>query len=95
MHHYLCDIALKGLKGKKRSSLYLFLVCFLSVAFAVVNVSITGSLNKTREELRYDTYGEWDAAIYSPEPLSVSKDEHIQGWGTAQVYGKLDRKSVV
>lgn len=89
MHHYLCDIALKGLKGKKRSSTYLFLVCFLSVAFAVVNVSITGSLNKTREELRYDTYGEWDAAIYSPEPLSVSKDEHIQGWGTAQVYGKL------
>lgn len=89
MHNYLCDIALKGLKGKKRSSLYLFLVCFLSVAFAVVNVSITGSLNKTREELRYDTYGEWDAAIYSPEPLSVSKDEHIQGWGTAQVYGKL------
>ena len=89
MHHYLCDIALKGLKGKKRSSTYLFLVCFLSVAFAVVNVSITGSLNKTREELRYDTYGKWDAAIYSPEPLSVSKDEHIQGWGTAQVYGKL------
>ena len=89
MHHNLCDIALKGLKGKKRSSTYLFLVCFLSVAFAVVNVSITGSLNKTREELRYDTYGEWDAAIYSPEPLSVSKDEHIQGWGTAQVYGKL------
>ena len=89
MHNYLCDIALKGLKGKKRSSTYLFLVCFLSVAFAVVNVSITGSLNKTREELRYDTYGEWDAAVYSPEPLSVSKDEHIQGWGTAQVYGKL------
>lgn len=89
MHHYLCDIALKGLKGKKRSSTYLFLVCFLSVAFAVVNVSITGSLNKTREELRYDTYGEWDAAIYSPEPLSVSKDEHIQDCGTAQVYGKL------
>ena len=89
MHNYLCDIALKGLEGKKGSSLYLFLVCFLSVAFAVVNVSITGSLNKTREELRYDTYGEWDAAIYSPEPLSVSKDEHIQGCGTAQVYGKL------
>ena len=89
MHNYLCDIALKGLKGKKRSSLYLFLVCFLSVAFAVVNVSITGSLNKTREELLYDTYGEWDAAIYSPEPLSVSKDEHIQDCGTAQVYGKL------
>ena len=89
MHHYLCDIALKGLKGKKRSGTYLFLVCFLSVAFAVVNVSITGSLNKTREEQRYDTYGEWDAAIYSPEPLSVSKDEHIQDCGTAQVYGKL------
>lgn len=89
MHNYLCDIALKGLEGKKGSSLYLFLVCFLSVAFAVVNVSITGSLNKTREELRYDTYGEWDAAIYSPEPLSVSKDEHIQDCGTAQVYGKL------
>lgn len=89
MHNYLCDIARKGLKGKKRSSIYLFLVCFLSVMFAVVNVSITGSLNKTREELRYDTYGEWDAAVYSPEPLSGLEDEHIQGCGTAQVYGKL------
>ena len=72
MHNYLCDIALKGLKGKKRSSTYLFLVCFLSVAFAVVNVSITGSLNKTREELRYDTYGEWDAAIYFLSTTSSS-----------------------
>lgn len=89
MHHYLWDIALKGLKGKKRSSTYLFLVCFLSVAFAVVNVSITGSLNKTREELRYDTYGEWDAAVYSPEPLSALEDEPVQECGTAQVYGKL------
>ena len=89
MHNYLWDIARKGLKGKKRSSIYMFLVCFLSVAFAVVNVSITGSLNKTREELRYDTYGEWDAAVYSSEPLSAFTEEHIQECGTAQVYGKL------
>lgn len=89
MQNYLWDIARKGLKGKKRSSTYLFLVCFLSVTFAVVNVSITGSLNKTREELRYDTYGEWDAAVYSPEPLSVFTEEPVQECGTAQVYGKL------
>lgn len=89
MHNYLLDIAIKGLKGKKRSSIYLFLVLFLSVSFAVVNVSITGSLNKTREELRYDMYGEWDAAVYSTEPLTIPENEHIQGYGTAQIYGKL------
>ena len=89
MQNYLWDIARKGLKGKKRSSTYLFLVCFLSVTFAVVNVSITGSLNKTREELRYDTYGEWDAAVYSSEPLAVFTEEPVQGCGTAQVYGNL------
>lgn len=89
MHNYLLDITFKGLKGKKRSSIYLLLTCFLSVTSAVVNVSITGSLNKTREELRYDTYGEWEAAIYSEEPLTALENGHIQEYGTARIYGKL------
>lgn len=90
MHNYLMDIARKGLKGKKRSSVYLLLTCFLSVTFAVVNVSITGSLNKTREKLRYEMYGEWDAAFYSQEPLTaVLQDKRIKGYGTAQIYGSL------
>lgn len=90
MHNDLLDITRKGLSGKKRSSIYLFLVCFLSVAFAVINVSITGSLNKTREELRNAMYGEWDTAVYSPEPLTTAlQDERIREYGTALIYGKL------
>lgn len=90
MHNYLLDIAQNGLKGKKRSSVYLFLACFLSVTFAVLNVSITGSLNRTREELRYTMYGEWNVAVYSQEPLTTAlQDKRIQAYGTAQVYGNL------
>ena len=90
MHNYLLDIAQNGLKGKKRSSIYLFLACFLSVTFAVLNVSITGSLNRTREEQRYAMYGEWNVAVYSQEPLTAAlQDKRIQSYGTAQVYGEL------
>ncbi len=90
MQNYLLDIARKGLKGKKRSSSYLFLACFLSVAFAVLNVSITGSLNQTRQELRYTMYGEWNVAVYSQEPLTAAlQDKRIQSYGTAQIYGEL------
>ena len=90
MYHYLLDITWNGLKGKKRGSVCLFAACFLSVAFAVVNVSITGSLNKTRGELRYDMYGEWNVAVYSPDPLTTAlQEERIQGYGTAKVYGNL------
>lgn len=90
MQNYLLDITWNGLKGKKRSSVYLFAACFLSVAFAVVNVSITGSLNETRKELRYDMYGEWNVAVYSPDPLTTAlQEEQIQEYGTAKVYGNL------
>lgn len=90
MHNDLLDITRTGLRGKKRSSMYLLLVCFFSVAFAVINVSITGSLNRTREELRHTMYGEWDTAVYSPEPLTTAlQDERIREYGTALIYGKL------
>lgn len=98
MHDYLLDIAYNGLKGKRRSSIYLFLACFLSVTFAVLNVSITGSLNRTRKELRYTMYGEWNVAIYNQDPLTtVLQDKRIQRYGTAQVYGNLldDKETVL
>lgn len=90
MHNYLLDIARTGLNGKKRSSIYLLLACFFSVAFAVINVSVTGSLNKTREELRYAMYGEWTAAVYSQDPFTEElQDKNIRAYGTAQIYGNL------
>ncbi len=93
MRNYLLDITQNGLKGKKRSSICLFVACFLSITFAILNVSITGSLNKTRKELRYDMYGEWNVAVYSQGSLEAGLQEGriqgIQGYGTATAYGNL------
>lgn len=90
MHNYLLDITWNGLKGKRKGSACLFAAYFLSVTFAILNVSITGSLNKTREELRYDMYGEWNVAVYSPDPLGAAlQEERIQSYGTAKTYGNL------
>ena len=70
MYNYLQAIALHGMKGKKRNMIYMFLVLFLSMTFLVVNVSISGSLQKTQEQLRYDTYGDWDIALFHSRDLS-------------------------
>ena len=56
-------LAFQGIMRKKRSSVLIFLVLLLSFAFAIASVSLVGSISKTNEEFRLNTYGQWYLAI--------------------------------
>lgn len=56
-------LARQGIFRRRRSSLLLFSVLLLSFAFAVMMLSVMGSMNRTNTEYLKDTYGAWYGAI--------------------------------
>ncbi len=68
----LFHLALQGIKRRRRSSLLLFAVLCLSFAFAIVTLSVSGSMKKTNEEYRLDTFGTWQGAV--PDGLAEDED---------------------
>ena len=92
MNGELFGLAVQGLMRKKRSSLLLFLVLFLSFTFAIVSLNVTGSIQATNEEYLRDTYGVWYAAI----PAGVDADEDwlreqewLDGLGVCRSFGEI------
>ena len=67
MNSELFRLSIQSIRRKRRSSLLLFAVLFLSFAFAIVSLTVTGSIQKTNQEYRYDVYGEWYGAIPDSE----------------------------
>ena len=63
MNHDLWPLARQGIFRRRRSSLLLFLVLLLSFAFAVMMLSVMGSMNRTNIEYLKNTYGAWYGAI--------------------------------
>ena len=63
MNHDLWPLARQGIFRRRRSSLLLFLVLLLSFAFAVMMLSVMGSMNRTNIEYLKNTYGAWHGAI--------------------------------
>ena len=63
MNHDLWPLARQGIFRRRRSSLLLFLVLLLSFAFAVMMLSVMGSMNRTNLEYLKNTYGAWHGAI--------------------------------
>ena len=63
MNHDLWALARQGILRRRRSSLLLFLVLLLSFAFAVMMLSVMGSMNRTNLEYLKNTYGAWYGAI--------------------------------
>lgn len=96
MNGELFGLAVQGIGRKKRSSLLLFAVLLLSFAFAIISLTVTGSIRKTNEEYRYDTYGTWYGAI----PNGRESDEAFlreQAWldelGITKSYGTIQASS--
>ncbi len=92
MNRELFDLTVQGLMRKRRSSLVLFLVLFLSFAFAIVTLNVTGSIQATNEEYLKDTYGVWYAAI--PAGTDADEDwlreqEWLDGLGICRSYGEI------
>ena len=63
MNRDLWTLARQGILRRRRSSLLLFLVLLLSFAFAVMMLSVMGSMNRTNIEYLKNTYGAWHGAI--------------------------------
>ena len=63
MNHDLWPLAWQGIRRRRRSSILLFLVLTLSFAFAVMMLSVMGSMNRTNIEYLKNTYGAWHGAI--------------------------------
>ena len=59
----LFPLAWQGIRRRRRSSILLFLVLTLSFAFAVMMLSVMGSMDRTNIEYLKNTYGAWHGAI--------------------------------
>ena len=102
MNRELFDLSLQSLRRKRRSSLLLFAVLFLSFAFAIVSLTVTASMQKTNQEYRYDVYGEWYGAVANGKADEEANDEKFlrsQEWlkelGVSQKCGTILTSKVV
>lgn len=94
----LRDIALNGLKGRKKDTLLLKLVITLAFAFIISAVLFQSSLEKTKLEQRLDLYGEWQGAYLegSEEILERLKtEEDIDKIGTSLIIGKTEKAGLL
>lgn len=92
MNRNLIALVFERMKSKKRSCVLRILLLFLSFASAVAILSVTASLNRTEQEHRYDTYGEWTAAVYNgknEDAKRLGESPSVETIGTAEIYGKV------
>lgn len=87
MFKNMVSLAVQGILRKKRSSIRIFFVLLLSFAFAVAAVSLVGSISKTNQEFRFNTFGQWYFAI----PSGLEEDFawlQNQAWADAVGVGR-------
>ena len=92
MNHDLWTLARQGIWRRRRSSLLLFLVLLLSFAFAVMMLSVMGSMNRTNTELLKNTYGAWYGAIPDGKPEDgafLEQQDWLDRLGESVNYGQV------
>ncbi len=93
MDRTLFALAFEGVRRKKRSSILIFLVLFISFGFAVMSVSLVASMSRTSQELTRDMYGEWVLAIPSgleQDAEWLAEQRWVEQVGIARSYGTLE-----
>ncbi|MCD8230218.1 MAG: ABC transporter permease [Clostridiales bacterium] len=96
MNRAICDLTIRGIKGKKNSSLLFAMVVFLSFAFALATLSVASSMEKSNREYRFDTYGEWYGALLFGKETDcdyLESREWLDTLGTMMCYGKISSAS--
>lgn len=81
MFRNILPLAFQGTRRKKRSSILIFSVLLISFSFAIVALSLVGSISKTNAEFRLNTYGEWYCGI----PSGMEEDAQ---WLESQPWAK-------
>ena len=59
MRRELIEYAIEGLKNKKRTTIPAFLVLCISFSFLIFATFLVSSIEKTNNEFRINTYGDW------------------------------------
>lgn len=59
MRKEIMQYAIQGLKNKKRTTIPAFFVLCISFSFLIFATSLIGSISKTNDEFRINTYGDW------------------------------------
>ena len=96
MNGELFRLSLQSIQRKRRSSLLLFAVLLLSFAFAIISLTVTGSMQKTNEEYRFDVYGTWYGAIFDGREEDedfLQKQEWLDTLGIARNYGRIQAQT--
>lgn len=93
MFQNILSLAVQGTLRKKRSSILIFSVLLISFSFAVVALSLVGSISKTNAEFRLNTYGEWYFGIPSgmeQDAQWLENQQWISKTGRADNYGVIN-----
>ncbi len=92
MNRELFQLAVQGLRRRRKSSLLVFAVLCLSFCFAIITLSVSGSMIKTNEEYRLDTFGQWQGAVVDGMPEDeafLRGEEWVLRLGTSQNAGTI------
>lgn len=88
----MINLAITGMKRKRRRSVLLFIILFLSFSVAIVSISTLSSISHTNAEYRLDVFGKWTLAI----PAGIEEDRQFlesQAWaediGSSRYYGSI------
>ena len=92
MANQLWLLTLQSIKKKKKTSILMFVILFISFSFAIAALSVTESIDRSNTEYRLDTYGEWELAVYGgtkQDRAVFQKLEEVGRTGTAVFYGSV------
>lgn len=92
----LFSLVLQGVLRKRRSSILAFSVLLLSFAFAIASISLVGSISKTNQEFRLNTYGDWYLAIpdgSEEDSTWLQKQSWAEAIGIGYSYGYVQTET--
>ncbi len=92
MNREIFQLAVQGLRRRRKSSLLVFAVLCLSFAFAAVSLSVTSSMEATNHNFRLETYGRWRGAIAAgrqEDEAFLKEQDWLESFGTSRNGGTL------
>lgn len=92
MDKELFSLAAQGLRRKRRSSGLVVLVLLVSFGFALMSLSVLGSIQATNASYRQNLYGSWYYALPNGQPQDaefLSRWAGAKHWGQMQCYGTI------
>lgn len=90
MDKELFSLAVQGVRRKRRSSGLVVLVLLVSFGFALMSLSVLGSIQATNASYRQNLYGSWYYALPNGQPQDaefLSRWAGAKRWGQMQCYG--------